>query len=419
MKVYKKEALSSSASYRREQVALGGEQTLGFEEAGGELRAGMGGKPLFSAGELPEGGAEAAFCAGGAWALYSGGAVCVRTSGSFAPSLITFSDMPRAARIFDGGDALLLWDGETSAILSAEGLAAEELPAFDGAAYFGDRLWTAKGMRLSYSAPDDVRDFSQERGKGGYIDSPSRMGNIVALAAGTGELFLFRERGLQALSGRGEERGFVIRDLLECAPVYGATAAFDGRRAVWLSEDGPHAYGGEDIFGDAAKLYARAAQDAPRGCASGGKYYLQARVRAGGEEFGALARFGEEGRCILPVAVTGLSAGETAYFCTGGVPCCAEGENFPGGAKRLWRGKMSAPFGGRCTLAQLRMRARGGVELRAESEEGTRVFRLYGRGELREMRVSLPGREFRFCAAGEDGAEVLRLEAVYERGCAK
>lgn len=415
---YEKSGLTASVQRRRESIGPEEGAALGFLCAGGKLLDPPGTRPALSS--LPEGcSAEAAFFAGGGCALYGAGGVYARAAeGAFSLSEVTFSRVPACARGYSGGEVLALSDGASSALLSSSGLTAEEgIPPFDAAAFFGDRLWAAKGMRLSYSAPDDACDFAQERGRGGYIDVPSALGEIVGLAAGREELFVLRERGVQRLTGRGEERKFAVEDVCSSARIFGASAAFDGGRLLWLAEDGPHAYGGADIFGSVAALFAGVPQRAPRGACMGGWYALQADVRIENETIPVLALFGEGGTCLLPAACTGLNAsGGELCFCAGGQPLELSGAPERGELRRAWSRAAEAPYGCRCTLKEIRIRCRGALEVRAESEEGSRTFRIAGDGRMQALRTALPGRAFGFSVRTRSPAQVYCMEAMYERG---
>lgn len=410
MRFVQKQPLALSVQRRREEADLSAGVAFGFTRAGGALRGDIGVRRL-PLPALPAGvRAEAAFFGGGKCAVYSGGQMYVQGEEGFSLSSVAFSRLPVHASVYDGEDALLLSDGQKCALLSSSGLAEEEeIPAFAAAAYFGDRLWLASGIRLTYGAPDDIRDFSQAHGAGGYIDAPSPMGEIVALAAGSDGLFVFRERGLQLLAGRGEERGFSLRDLLSCAPVYGATAACDGERAFWLAQDGLHVYGGDQPA--SAPLFAGAAQASPRGSVYCGRYLLQADVRAECGTRSVLAVFGEEEECVLPLAAEGLCG---SAFCAGGEVFSLSAGG--GGVRRSWESGVSVPFGDRCTLEQVRIRAKGNIELRAKSDEGERIFRISCDGRVRPLRAALAGREFSFLVRADTPAEVGALEAFYERG---
>ena len=281
-----------------------GALSQGFDCADGTLRAGVSAVPL--GGEGIPADAEAVYAAGGAYLVYAGGACSVRPADgeSFSLSQVAFSAPPACVRVYDdaAGEALLLSDGASSALLTASGLSAESVPAFTAAAYAFERLWLVtgeeSGARLRYSSFEDWRDFTEQTGGGGYIDLPDGKGRIVALADFENDIYVFREYGLQRLRARGDERGFEVRDVFPCARVYGGTVAVAGEHIVWLGADGLHAYDGdgEPFAAGFSGLFA-AEQSSPRGCAAGGRYYLQAALADGQEQ--ALFPFPRTARTVI------------------------------------------------------------------------------------------------------------------------
>ena len=124
-----------------------GALSQGFDCADGTLRAGV--SAVLLDGEGIPADAEAVYAAGGAYLVYAGGACSVRPAGreSFSLSQVAFSAPPACVRVYDdtAGEALLLSDGASSALLTASGLSAESVPAFTAAAYAFERLWLATG----------------------------------------------------------------------------------------------------------------------------------------------------------------------------------------------------------------------------------------------------------------------------------
>ena len=105
-----------------------------------------------------------------------------QTGRAFHSRRSPFSAPPACVRVYDdaAGEALLLSDGASSALLTASGLSAESVPAFTAAAYAFERLWLVtgeeSGARLRYSSFEDWRDFTEQTGGGGYIDLPDGEG---------------------------------------------------------------------------------------------------------------------------------------------------------------------------------------------------------------------------------------------------
>lgn len=228
-----------------------GRNTFGFWKKDGALRCGFGLQKVTDAGTFPEGKQPAAIfraCAGGAYLLVCSDGECyVSAEGqSFLACGISFSCEPAFVRVFDEEPALLLSDGAQTAILTASGLQAEAgVPPFECAGYAYERLWivpAAQGSRLQFSAPGNIRDFTEGRGLGGTIDVPDEKGNIVGFVPYKNDVLLLRERGGQLLEADGDERDFAVTDLFflwKDLPEDGRIGVvrgciYDGRRAVLL-----------------------------------------------------------------------------------------------------------------------------------------------------------------------------------------
>lgn len=205
---------------------------LGLRGENGALCAGTDMQPLPAEG-LPEG-VQAVFAANGAYLAVAGGAAYVRAANAaaFSRASLTFARVPACVRVYDdaAGEALLLSDGEKSALLTADGLSEEGVPAFTAAAYAFERLWLATGecgcARLRYSSFRDWRDFAEAAGGGGYADLPDGKGRVVALADFENYIYVFRSYGVQRLYARGDERAFELRDTQGDGAGFGKGAGF-------------------------------------------------------------------------------------------------------------------------------------------------------------------------------------------------
>lgn len=380
-----------------------------------------GGVPVdLPAGETP----LAAFAAGERVAVYcAGGAVYVCSASGTEKSSVRFARIPSCARIYDGGEAYLLSDGARSALLRAGGLTVSAIAAFDCAAFYGDRLWLAyagEAGKVRYGAPAST-DLASARGGGGEISFPSAYGQIAALLPFGDSLLLFRERGVQRLRARGDERDFELTDLFSCARIYGATVADAGGIAVWLAEDGLHAYdGSERAFApDFAGVLAGPDQSAARGAAEGGRYYLQATARAGAELVPVLAAFSADGKAgsLVRCAAEGLTSSARTLFVAEGAVCAPSAGGFPFGyARRVYESETCEPFGRRALLREVRVRASGPFRLTARSEEGSRTACVRGTGGTERFSVQLPGVAFAYRLETDAPGEVFSLSATYASG---
>lgn len=121
-------------------------------------------------------------------------------------------------------------------------------PAGTCMAVFGERLFIASGETLFYSAPLDVTDWEQSADGAGSVDLPSRGGNIVKLVPYKGQLLLFRERGITALTAPGDFLDFQAEELA-CAftELIPDSAAACGSRVLFAAKDGLYALEGSTV----------------------------------------------------------------------------------------------------------------------------------------------------------------------------
>ena len=396
---------------------------LGLIFDGNALCAGTDALPL--AADAPA--AEAAFAAGGALLLYGGGSCFVRAAGAaaFSPSSVAFSRIPACVRVYDdaAGEALLLSDGAVCALLCAAGLAQEDVPAFTAAGYAYERLWLATGeqggARLRYSSFENWRDFTESLGGGGYLDLPDGKGRIVAFADLENYFYVFREYGYQRLYARGDELEFEVRDGAFCARIAGESVAVFGGRAVWLAEDGLHAFDGntERAFAEeAAPLLCGVPQQAARGCAAGGRYYLQADVRLPQGKKRALLTFATGGAfSVWQGDFGGLTGGVQALAVYGGTPCRLCEGGVTGGlcTRRAWEFGAAAPSGA-ALLQRLRVDADAGFAIRVTGARGSRSFGVHG-GGVQTYPAALFGDSFRVrIEGGGCCGRVRSLTAVWQ-----
>lgn len=419
MRIYDKARLSVRTEIVRESVPIGGAggYSLGFGCGAGRLTSGLILRDENE--ELPSGAAPAAlFCAGGEsvsklLCLVNGETYFRRAGGEYEKTAVRFIRTPRAVALPADGAALLS-DGEITALLTENSFAArEDIPPFSAGAWHYERLWLAlpgPGGEVAYSAPVNYTDFRKENGGGGSVSFPDDKGKIVALRESRGRLYVFRERGVQRLDARGDERGFELRDLFSCAKIYGDTVADVGGRLVWLGENGAMKYGGngnpEPFCADFLRNFGCEGASA---AAFGDSYALRARHFPDGKFAAVLC--GKDGGYFLADTTQMLSV------CGGNLYCAAEGKLFSalnGAGRRVWT---VPPYscGGRALLRTASVRAVGDFELTASSEEGERRVLFCGGGEEKLLPLRLAGRSFVFRMETENaGAEILSLRAEYE-----
>ena len=422
----KKRALQAPAGAVRRAIALdaelcaeedgGGAYTFGFDRAGGVLRRGVGAQPLFGEKQLPEDDLPAALFFGGTAALCGeSGALYVRGADGFSDSGMRFARVPNAVAVPEGG--MLLWDGSTAAFVNEGEAQDAELGGFTAAAYSYDRLWLGQGMNLRFSAPASA-DFTGGRGAGGSFEAPDGAGDIAALCPLGSDLYVFRARGIERLTARGDEEAFSLHSVCACPAVYGDTVAAAGEGILFLTERGLYRFGGSaasPFAEEFAPCFAGVAQSDARGCVADGLYFLQARARIGGAEEPVLAVFRTDGSggYILRRAVTGLNAyGGSAHCVCDGKPCRIVPSGMFAGryGRAVWSCGVDAPEG-RGILRSVCVRADGVFSLTVRSERGTRYLRVLP--GVRSLPVSLPGEHFVLRLEGEDAGTVYSVSARF------
>lgn len=373
-----------------------GENTINFN-CGKELRRGRAAE-LFAA--LPELAAE----------LYFSGELYVRCcdgtiyrlaeSGTFEALSgdVLFAAPPAWCAVYDGNAHIPLFsDGTKTYACVSGGLYPSDAPPFDCAVYANERLWTAQGDRLRFSAPLSFEDFTSGKNAGGEIDVPDAFGNIVALVSLENRIFIFREYGIQKLDTGGEQTDFCIEDSVDLGERILKDTIVCGENCIYFcSESSVYKYQG----GSVRRLYENFFKGKPpnairaayaRGChlilsARGedrvvymfgndgietlcGAYGDVCRARIGGEE--VLAAIFEGQVCLLKE----------------GVPCRAR-----------WQSEWCdlGAGAGEKILERAVLYGRGCFLLRIESGRASREMPVRFTGGRADIPIGLRGSAFRF-----------------------
>ena len=180
-------------------------------------------------------------------------------------------------------------------------------------AVFGERLFIASGETLSYSAPLDVTDWEQSADGAGSIDLPSRGGNIVKLVPYKGQLLLFRERGITALTAPGDFLDFQAEELA-CAfsGLIPDSVAACGSRVVFAAKDGLYALKGSTVSAieDCGAEYIDFTKGAV-GAAAGESYYAAVTLKSGEK---CIFVFTGERASLLRLEAESVAGGEFVFL---------------------------------------------------------------------------------------------------------
>lgn len=154
--------------------------------------------------------------------------------------------LPHVTR--EGTSGLYCVERETLRYIRAGAVRASYPIASDCAAMHHGRLFTAKGTRLSFSAPyseTGVTQTERDPDKAGYIDFDGERGKIIALVSYRERLYVFFERGILRLRAEGEAIDFAATEL----PFAGGKAlegsvAHCGEKVCYMTSDGLYAFDG-------------------------------------------------------------------------------------------------------------------------------------------------------------------------------
>ena len=426
----RKKVFSARGGLTRLPCALESGKRIGFALKGGALVHGAGAqeyKGENGAYHLPEGCVPEALyflrtsdtiCA----AAYAGGRmyVCMSDGGVLKETNIAFTSPPASVRAYDGQETLVLSDGESVCLFTAQGLSpCAEIPPFSCAGYAYERLWVYAGggdvQRVQFSAVMDIRDFEG----GGVIDLPDGRGDILSFTELDNVFYIFRQFGIQKLTAKGREEDFVLSDAdAPAARICHGSICTENGKAYFLTDRGMYSFDGSSV-----KPFFRDhdLQPAPgenvRAAACGGRVYLSADFEAGralgifceDEKDGFLVA--EEGRALCAVrAPSGLYI---VFYKEGRLYTFPSGA--PGGAPALWESAPALPFGGaEGVLEELVLAGEGNFALEAVSERGCRRIDCLLSGGAKRFRIDLRGARFvfRVHSRGEAG-KVFALTAGY------
>lgn len=428
-----KKPLSGSVRTAVREVPLqdsseGDAPDFGFEDKGKFLGAGYGAEALPLT--LPQGQqAQAVYALDGAegraYCLVSAdGKVwyCAAGGSEFTDSGVQFAARPAACRVSGGEAGWLLSDGTSVALFTADGVGAEaEIPAFSCACWHYERLWlvpASDAEQLYFSAPGALRDFSSAIGGGGYVRVPDEKGDICTLVGRENYLYLFRERGVQRLSARGDEAEFEVRDEFSCARVYAETVCETGGCIYWLGEDGLHRFDGgkEENFADTCRFFSET-QLSPFAVAAAGMYTLHARIcTEGGEEEAFVLIHPLRGdRQVVRASASFASAcgGEVIFASDAGLFRLQKGA---APSRRIVR-RLENPLAQPSCLSEVVLYGKGMYVIRFSGERGTRIVRLNAAFGSARAAVNLAGGQF-LCELLSEGpaCELRALTVRYTKG---
>ncbi len=112
-------------------------------------------------------------------------------------------------------------------------------------AVHGERLFVAGGSDLRWSAPLDPANSAEGVQTAGHTVLPSADGDILAAVSLGDELYLFRERGIAALSVRGDALAFAAWHIPAPCGVRAGSVRKCGGAVLFLAGDGLYSFDGK------------------------------------------------------------------------------------------------------------------------------------------------------------------------------
>lgn len=146
--------------------------------------------------------------------------------------------------LFLSDDKAYKYDGATGTftLMSA-------VPACVCAQVHSERLFIAEedGYTVRFSRALDIEDWTEEEQGAGYVELPSKKGDIISMVSFNGYLYLFRRRGITRLRAMGDNMNFQHVELnVHCGEIYKAGIVLCGKYAVFAAEDGVFLFDGTD-----------------------------------------------------------------------------------------------------------------------------------------------------------------------------
>lgn len=152
--------------------------------------------------------------------------------------------------IIDGNNYLLIIDGAKKAYRVKNGMMVEigEIDA-EQVCNNGEILFFSKGRKVTFSAFNDMTDFSLEANKGGEFTIEDGYGDIVALATENKNLIIFTKKAIFEFCAIGYHSEYTLRriecDLLD---IYADSVKDMGDKIVFVSNDCIYSYKNGKVY---------------------------------------------------------------------------------------------------------------------------------------------------------------------------
>lgn len=286
------------------------------------------------------------------------------------------------------------------------------------AAVFHDRLFTANGSRVFYSAPLNLRSWTETRYGAGRLELVSEgAGEILDMQPLKDNLYLMRRHGITCLRALGDELNFKAVHLpMKRGGLVKRSVALCGERIAYFTDCGLYLFNGaSSVLAENSRFGEIDFSKPVKAVSFHGRYYALVTRFAGGSAIYCYDPETCEGHFIENGA-SDIAAGDELYFTRGilayrlterGVS-----QNF---TPCLTAENVAFGLGGEKTLKAVAIEGEGAFRIDVSSNRGTRTVRGKANGALK-LRSPLRGSKFDLRISVENGEEdEARFRAILLR----
>lgn len=181
---------------------------------------------------------------------------------------------------------------------------------------FGERLYTASGVRLGWSKPLAPENWTESLQEAGHVDLPCG-GDILAIVPVKGELCLFRRQGITCLKAGGDTLAFKATDVpFAFGTIAEGSVQPCGGYAVFVTERGIYRYDGT-VTRLTGCGFSEVDLSAGIFSASDGTYCAAVTLRSGQPALWRVDPLNKRG-CFLGMRASSLAGGDKITFADGG-----------------------------------------------------------------------------------------------------
>ena len=262
-------------------------------------------------------------------------------------------------------------------------------------AVFAERVFTAKGSRVSYSGPLAPDDWQERRYGAGYLELPHTAGDIYAIEPYKERLYLFRKNGITVLRVLGDELNFKATYLpLKQGSLLQGSVAKCGEGIGYFTDRGFYVFNGatSELRLSRSRWDIDTAQPV-KAVSCRGRYYALVKRTAGETAVFSYDPDEREGY-LIGNSAEDLAAGDEVYFLRGNKVYRMTERGISYG-KEAWFTLDGVAFnaGGEKTLYALALDGAGSFKVVVSSARGTRTATVQA-GKPHRLRSPIRGSGF-------------------------